>query len=168
MPEPTEAPAVATAPPAAPSGHPLRSAYRPGARRARPSVLAVIAVGGVTGTLGRYGVGLLVPVAPGRFPWATFVVNMTGAFGLGLLLVALVGLGRGHGHLRAFAATGVLGAYTTFSTLVVETVRLVDVGHAGLGAAYLGASLSAGVLAAAAGMASGRVLVRSCRRRWAR
>ncbi len=141
-----------------------RVAARTGARRARPSVVAVVAAGGVLGTLGRYGVGLLAPVSPGRFPWGTFAVNVTGSFLLASLLVVLSAAARAHGHMRAFAATGVLGAYTTFSTLVVETDRLVHDGHAALGAAYLSASVGAGLLAAVCGLSCARSAARSVQR----
>ncbi|MBD3783538.1 MAG: CrcB family protein [Micrococcales bacterium] len=51
-----------------------------------PALLGTVAVGGVLGSLGRWGVGLALPHGAGDFPWATFVVNVTGAFAMGLLV----------------------------------------------------------------------------------
>lgn len=138
------------------TGRPRPAGPRPDPRRSRPSVVAAIAAGGVIGTLGRYGIGTVLVPSPGRFPWATFTANVTGSFALGLVLILLVSRFPPHSHLRPFVATGVLGAYTTFSSLVVEVGRLAGDDHAGLAAAYLVASLGGGLLAAAAGLAVGR------------
>ena len=58
--------------------------------RVEPTALAAVAVGGVIGSLGRYAVGHLLPHAVGEFPWATLLVNVSGAFGMGLLVAFLV------------------------------------------------------------------------------
>src|SRR5690349_2955050 len=104
--------------------------------RARPDVLAVIALGGMLGASARYGLARAMPVEPGRFPWATFVTNVSGSFVLGLLLVLLVEHGIGGRYARPFVATGVLGAYTTMSTFAVETSLLLKDGDVLLGGAY--------------------------------
>lgn len=88
----------------------------------------------------------------GAFPWGTFTVNATGCLLLGLL----TGLGLYHG-LGATTATvlgsGGLGAYTTFSTLTFETVRLAEEGDLGDAARNVVFSLVVGLLAASAGLA---------------
>ena len=53
-------------------------------------VLGAVALGGVVGSLGRYAVGVALPHAVGGFPWPTLVVNVTGAFAMGLLVAFLV------------------------------------------------------------------------------
>ena len=62
--------------------------------RVEPAALAVVALGGVIGSLGRYAVGLLLPHDAGEFPWATVVVNVSGAFAMGLLVAYLVDRSR--------------------------------------------------------------------------
>src|SRR5436305_15338112 len=112
-------------------------------------VLSAIAVGGALGSLARYGVSRIVHVSPGHFPWATFWTNVSGSFALGAVLVLLVARFPPSRYVRPFLAVGFIGAYTTFSTMAVETDVLVKDGHAAVGIAYLLASLTAGLLAAA-------------------
>jgi CrcB protein len=89
---------------------------------------------------------------------STFVINSSGAFGLGLLLsTALARMDSPvWRYLRLFGCVGVLGAWTTMSTVAVESDTLVRGGSAALAAAYLAATMVAGVAAAAAGTATGR------------
>ncbi len=121
----------------------------------RPSALAVVAVGGAIGTLGRYCVGLVFPVSPAGWPVATFMVNLVGAFALGLLLEALLRTGPDSGRrylLRLAAGTGMLGAFTTYSTFAVDVILLVRDGSLVLAAAYAVLSVLFGVCAAGAGI----------------
>jgi fluoride exporter len=88
----------------------------------------------------------------GAFPWGTFVVNVTGCLGLGLL----AGFGIYHGadaDVRLVVGTGALGAYTTFSTMTFETVRLAEEGAVDTALRNVGANLFLGLLAASAGLA---------------
>ncbi len=126
--------------------------------RARPAVLAAIALGGALGAPARYGVARLVPVRSGSFPWATFLTNVSGSFALGLLLVLILERFPPTRYLRPFVATGFLGAYTTFSTFMVETDQLVSGGHGATAAGYVLASLVCGLGAVWAGLAAGRWL----------
>jgi fluoride exporter len=114
-------------------------------------VLPLVAVGGALGALARYGLASAVPPAPSALPVATLVTNVAGCLLLGLL----VGRLPQRVWLRAFAGTGVLGGFTTFSTFAVETDRLVGraPGTAGL---YLVLSLGLGVGAALVGLRLGR------------
>ena len=78
---------------------------------------------------------------------------------IGFIVVVLVGRAPRARHARAFAATGFLGAYTTFSTFAVETDVLVKGGHAAVAVAYLAASLVAGITVAWLGVLLGRAVV---------
>jgi len=123
-------------------------------------VVAVIAAGGALGALARYGIARLVEVTPDGFPWATFWTNLSGAFVLGFFMTLVLERLRPTRYLRPFFAVGFLGAYTTFSTLAVETVLLVKDGHAALGVGYTLASVSAGLLLAYLGIVAARLLPR--------
>lgn len=83
--------------------------------------ILLVGFGGAIGALGRYAVATLIQ--GGRFPLSTFVVNVTGSFLLGLVLFADVGE-----TFPLFVGAGVCGAFTTFSTFSVDTVRLVEDG----------------------------------------
>jgi len=122
-------------------------------------MLAVVLIGGFLGTLARYEVEVAWPPAPGKFPTATFVINTSGSFALGLLLTVILERlppGR-YRYLRPFAATGVLGGWTTYSTLVIEATTLGKGGDLSLAAGYLAVTLVCGVSAVALGIAVGRV-----------
>ncbi|HZU73953.1 MAG TPA: fluoride efflux transporter CrcB [Acidimicrobiales bacterium] len=127
-------------------------------RARRRSVLASIAAGGALGTLARYLLASVVHRSPGSFPWATFWTNVTGSFVLGLVLVLILERFPPTRYLRAFIATGFCGAFTTFSTLAVETELLVRSGHAAVALTYAGVSLAAGLVAVWMGMVSGRLV----------
>jgi CrcB protein len=124
--------------------------------RSESRVVAVIAVGGVLGTLGRYEVAQIIHVAKDSFPWATFWTNITGAFVLGAFVTLLVERFPSRHGVRAFFGTGVMGAYTTFSTMATETATLVKDGHAALGIEYLVGTIAAGTAVAYAGVRAAR------------
>src|SRR2546430_6751050 len=107
-------------------------------------VVAVIAIGGALGAPARYEVSQLIHVAPDSFPWATFATNLSGAFVLGLFLTFVIERLPRTRYLRPFFAIGFLGAFTTFSTMAVETVTLVKDGLGLLGAGHLLVSVAAG------------------------
>jgi CrcB protein len=126
-------------------------------RAARLGVLLAIALGGMLGTPARYAVGRVVHVAPGSFPWSTFVVNVSGSLVLGVLLTLIVERWPPSRYLRPFAAIGFLGAYTTFSTYMVEADLLLKDGHAGVALAYVLGSLVVGLAAVYVGIVIGRL-----------
>ena len=142
----------------------LTSPQKRGPVHLAPGVLAVIAVGGFLGGVARYGIGQALPTSTGGFPWATFLVNVSGAFGLALLLVLVIELWRPTHYLRPGVGTGFFGAFTTWSTYMVQADQLLAHGHAGTAAAYLLGSAAAGLAAAGIGLASGRYLVVHTRR----
>ncbi|QIK82350.1 CrcB family protein [Sanguibacter sp. HDW7] len=122
--------------------------------RPDPRLLAVVALGGTVGTALRYGLGRLVPHV-GGVPWATLLENVVGAFLLGLLLESLVRAGREDArrrYLRLGLGTGLLGGFTTFSALALETRNLLAAGDVLLGSGYALGSVVLGVVAATAGV----------------
>ncbi len=124
--------------------------------RVEPTALAAVAVGGVIGSLGRYAVGLLLPHAVGEFPWATLLVNVSGAFGMGLLVAFLVDRPGAHRLARPFLGVGVLGGWTTFSALAVDVMQLGVADEVQVAIAYLAATFLVGTLAVGAGTAVGQ------------
>ena len=122
----------------------------------QPVVLAAVALGGVVGSLGRYAVGLAIPQAAGGFPSATLVVNVTGAFAMGLLVAFLVDRPGAHGLARPFVGVGVLGGWTTFSALAVEVVALATVDRPQVALFYVAATFILGTLAVPAGSVVGQ------------
>jgi CrcB protein len=122
------------------------------------AVLVAIALGGALGAPARYGIAQLVPFTPGTFPWGTFWTNISGAFVLGLFLTFVIERFPPTRFVRPFFGIGFLGAYTTFSTLAVETARLVKDGHVALGVGYTLVSIATGLLVAALGIVAARAL----------
>jgi CrcB protein len=125
----------------------------------RVRTIVAIAIAGALGALARYGVdGLVSRRLPAAFPWGTFVVNISGAFVLGLLMTLMTEQLTTAPWLRAALTIGLLGAYTTFSTLSYETYRLLEDGAVGLAAANMLGSMAAGLFAVYLGVVAGRAL----------
>ena len=112
--------------------------------------LAAIFLGGIIGALARLGLVEALAPAPGEWPWATFVANLVGALALGYFTTRLQERLPLSAYRRPFLGTGLCGALTTFSTMQLELLELLDHGDGGLAAAYAAASLTAGFLAGAA------------------
>jgi CrcB protein len=122
--------------------------------------IAILSLGGMLGVNARYWLGLwIVAWAGTRMPWATGLINVTGAFSLGLFLT-LAPAWRIDPAWHLFFGVGFLGGYTTFSTFAVESVRLWNEAAFGRSIAYMAGSVILGVLAVALGMAIGRLLLR--------
>lgn len=141
------------------------SPARPAVRHSPKAVVLAVGVGGTLGAVARYAVSLGLPAGTGGFPWGTFLINVSGSALLGLLLVLLVDRFPRSGLTRPVVGPGVIGAYTTFSTFEVEAVLLVRAGHPGTAAAYVVASVVAGLVACWAGMTGVRGLLQLERRR---
>ena len=133
-----------------------------GGARARPPVhlhpglVLVVITGGTVGTLARYGLSTVLP-APGGWPLPTLVINLVGAFLLGVLLEALVRRGPDAGRLRMIrllAGTGFMGAFTTYSAFALETTALLETGRTTDAVVYVAATLLGGALATLAGIRS--------------
>ena len=127
-------------------------------RRGDAGLLAVVAAGGVVGSLARYAVGLALPHASGAFAWSTFLVNVTGSLAMGVLVVWVLSMDRPHPWLRPFLGVGVLGGWTTFSSYALDTHAMVQAGHGLVAAAYLVASLVVGLVAVGLGVTLGERL----------
>ena len=124
--------------------------------------MAVVFAGGAIGTLVRYLLGLALPPVDG-LPVATLLVNIVGAFLLGVLLGGLAKRGdesrRGR-TIRLLIGTGFMGGFTTYSSLAVETAQLIGGGNGWLGAAYALGTLIVGLAASLGGIAVGGLVSR--------
>jgi fluoride exporter len=108
------------------------------------SVALVLGIGviGGAGAIARFLLdGAVSRRVGGRFPWGTLAVNASGSFLLGVVAGAVEGDAYG------LLATGLLGAYTTFSTWMLESHRLGEDGRLRLGAANFALSLAVGLVA---------------------
>jgi fluoride exporter len=91
--------------------------------------------------------GGLLPSSPAQWPWATFAINVSGALALGWLATRLQERLPLSTYRRPLLGTGFCGAYTTFSTMQVQALAMIEAGHAPLAVAYALASIGAGYLA---------------------
>jgi fluoride exporter len=134
----------------------VEPAYSP--LHVRPWAIAAVAAGGLLGAPARYGLGVAFPQSAGQWPVTTFAINVTGAFLLGLLLEALTRTGPDSGWrqlVRLGVGTGVLGSFTTYSTLAVDIDELLR-GHQWWAAgSYAAGSVVAGLVATLIGIAIG-------------
>jgi CrcB protein len=124
--------------------------------RGRRAVVVVIALGGMIGSLGRWGMAQALRPAPGAFPWATFWVNVTGAFLIGALMYFVLEVWPPHRLVRPFLAIGILGGWTTFSTYMLDARVLVVDGHLLVATAYVVGTLVLGLAAVWLGFALAR------------
>jgi CrcB protein len=115
--------------------------------RLYPRELAAIFVGGATGALARAGLAQLAPGTPGRWPWATFAVNIAGAMLLGYFVTRLQERLPVSAYPRPLLGTGLCGALTTFSTMQVELLEMLGRGELALAAGYAAASVAVGFVA---------------------
>ncbi|MFT4114734.1 fluoride efflux transporter CrcB [Silvibacterium sp.] len=104
-----------------------------------------IALGGALGSLARYLVGLWIYERMGtRFPYGTFVINLTGCFLIGFALTYFDARMNLSPAWRMAIPVGFIGAYTTFSTFEYETLRLAQNGQAGMALLYIAGSVILG------------------------
>ncbi len=120
---------------------------------------ALVGIFGAAGAISRYWLdGRVSDLVHGQFPWGTFLINVVGAFLLGLLVALTTERLLPHPNWRVALGIGFLGSFTTFSTYTYETVKLAEDGAIGLALLYSVAMLALGLLAAASGLAVGRTL----------
>lgn len=127
--------------------------------------LALVGLGGMVGTLSRYGVGAAVANWNGADSTgassqaATLIVNIVGAFALGVLVTILrrtaeqdrIGMGRAE-RLRLLLGTGVLGGFTTYSGLATLSSEMLVAGQVMGAIGYAGVTVIVGLIASLAGM----------------
>ncbi len=118
---------------------------------------AYIMAGAVVGAPLRYFIGTRFAGAEGGFPWATFTINVTGCFAIGLLLGLTEERGLLSREARLLLVTGLLGSYTTFSAFGWETLDLLRSEEVLLAALYAAGSVALGILATFAGAAIARL-----------
>lgn len=107
--------------------------------------LAAIFSGGFVGAIVRSALTELLPSRPDRWPWVTFAANLVGAFLLGYFITRLEERLPLSAYRRPFLGTGICGALTTFSTMQLELVKMIDGDHRALAAAYCAASVLGGL-----------------------
>jgi len=110
---------------------------------------AAIFVGGFVGAVARAGLIEAFPSQSGQWPWATFTVNVAGALLLGYFTTRLQERLPLSSYRRPLLGTGICGALTTFSTMQLELLRMLDGDRIGLAVAYAAVSAAAGFLAIA-------------------
>ena len=121
--------------------------------------LLLVGAGGFLGAIARYLLDARITAwTGGSLPWGTFAVNMTGSFVLGVLFALIVERAALPADLRAPLLIGFLGSYTTFSTLALESWRMVEDGAWLYATANLGGSILIGVVAVVAGISIGRAI----------
>ncbi len=111
--------------------------------------LAAIFAGGALGTLARVELGDVLTHDPGSWPWATLIVNVVAALMLGYFTTRLQERLPLSAYRRPLLGTGLCGGLSTFSTMQVELLQMLDRAHYELAAAYALVSVGAGFLAVA-------------------
>lgn len=121
--------------------------------------VALVALGAGLGGALRYTLGgWLLARSSGTFPWHTMAINVSGAFLIGLLAALAIDGSALSGSWKPFLGAGVLGGYTTFSTLALESTVLVEQGAVWGAALNMVVTGTLGLAAAAAGLVLGRML----------
>jgi len=118
--------------------------------------LAAIFVGGAFGTLARAGLSEALPRSATTWPWATFTANVVACILLGYLATRLQERLPLSSYRRPFVGTGLCGGLSTFSTMQVELVRMIDAHAFGMAAGYAAGSVVAGYLGIYLATASAR------------
>ncbi|MFC4098142.1 fluoride efflux transporter CrcB [Paenibacillus xanthanilyticus] len=115
-----------------------------------------LAAGGFAGTLLRYWLGEAIPTLGDGFPLGILIINLLGCFALGVLFAATPGRWSLPPQVRLGLGTGVMGAFTTFSTFSVQSADLVRSGHGVTAGLYIALSVVGGLALAFAGARLGR------------
>jgi CrcB protein len=119
----------------------------------------LIGAGGFVGAIARYLLDARVTAwTGGSLPWGTLVVNVSGTFLVGMLFALVVERAALAAEVRGPLMIGFLGAYTTFSTLALESWRMIEGGAWLYAGANLLGSVTVGVAAVVAGIAVGRAI----------
>jgi fluoride exporter len=133
----------------APRPEPSEPTQSPGPSHApidRPELVA-IAAGGAFGAVARVAVNEAIPQTVGQWPWATFAVNISGTFLLGCLLAYLKQRDPITIPLYRLLGTGFCSTFTTFATMQLELVRMIEAARYEVAVGYAAASVALGYLA---------------------
>jgi CrcB protein len=116
---------------------------------ARPDYreLGAVFAGGAVGSMTRAALNTLAQPDPATWPWPTFAVNIVGAFLVGYFTTRLLERLPLSSYRRPLLGTGLCGGLTTFSTMQVETLKMLEHGHWMLAVSYAVASIVLGLLA---------------------
>jgi len=112
-----------------------------------PRELAAIFAGGCVGALARAGLVEAFPIQRGHWPWVTLFVNLAGTLALGFFVTRLQERLPPSAYRRPLLGTGFCGALTTFSTMQVELLHMLDARDYGIAVAYAAISLAFGYFA---------------------
>src|SRR3954449_9059140 len=132
---------------------------RRGAQHLDARELGAIFAGGFAGAAARAEISEVLPLDAGAWPWATLLVNVAGAFLLGYCVTRLQERLPLSAYRRPFLGTGFCGGLTTFSTMQVELLQMLDADRIGLAVAYAAGTVAIGF----AGVAVASNLVRRSR-----
>jgi len=119
----------------------------------------MVGLGGFLGSIARFWLGSYITYRIGaRFPFGTFVINISGSFLIGLIVTLLGEHAHWNPNLLYFIPIGFIGAYTTFSTFELEAFRSVRTGDALLALLYVVLSVTVGFVAVWLGVWTGKTL----------
>ena len=118
----------------------------------KPSIMAMVALGGAIGSVLRYMVSSIQSPTWTGFPYGIFIVNVSGGFVMGLLVELMALKFSASSETRAFLTTGIMGGYTTFSTFSLESALLLQRHAWGLAAGYVFGSALLSILALFCGL----------------
>jgi CrcB protein len=133
--------------PGAGAAPPTRRRPRPALPRPDRREVAAVFAGGALGTLARAALAEAFPHAATAWPWPTFAVNIVAAFLLGYFVTRLQERLPLSSYRRPLLGTGLCGGLSTFSTMQLEIVKMLDAHAWGLAAGYAAASIAAGYAA---------------------
>jgi CrcB protein len=119
----------------------------------------MVGIGGFLGAIARFALGGFIADRMGsRFPYGTFVINISGSFVIGFILTLLAHHTTASPNWRYLIPVGFIGAYTTFSTFEYETLRSMQDGQMLIAMAYVSSSVIVGFAAVWLGVVAGRAL----------
>jgi CrcB protein len=118
--------------------------------------LFAVAIGGALGSLARYAFNTIFATTLLPFPFATFFINITGSFAIGMVLSFGASRIALDDFWRPFLVIGFLGAYTTFSTFEFETFELVTMKQFTLAFFYVSLSFALGLIGVLVGVTLGK------------